>query len=394
MTSQERHEARYQRRKLRRIQRKQDRTDAIGGIETVAAFHNLYKKGRKCCGGVGWKGSVQNFGLHIFSKTAVNAEQVLGGTWVERDGLHFILTERGKVRQIDAPNIIDRPIHKAFTQDVLLPLYMPCMIWNNGASLPKKGFSFSRQLLENDLHAFYRRYGLNGSIIISDLRKFFPTAPHDTIYQRHKDIILDDKLREIGDRIVSNNREEFGMPLGVEPSQAEMVALPSALDNYMKCQLGMKYFGHYMDDYYILVPPDQNPKEILDIFIRKASEIGLTVSEKKTRIAPIYKPFKYCKAKYLLTETGKVVVRGNRQGMPRARRKIKAFKNKIASGEMTFEDLWASVNGIIAYYKTYDDHNRVLKLRRLFYALFGFSCEKIENFRSRERNRPNEVCGL
>ena len=40
-------------------------------------------------------------------------------------------------------------------------------------------------------------------------------------------------------------------------------------------------------------------------------------------------------------------------------------------------------HGILAYFENYDDHNRILKLRRLFYAVFGFSAEHIEEFRKR-----------
>ena len=42
-----------------------------------------------------------------------------------------------------------------------------------------------------------------------------------------------------------------------------------------------------------------------------------------------------------------------------------------------------SVNGMLAYFECYNDHKRVLRLRRLFYAIFGFSPERIENFRER-----------
>ena len=174
-----------------------------------------------------------------------------------------------------------------------------------------------------------------------------------------------------------------GLPLGVEPSQAEMIAFPSALDNYIKCQLPIKCFGHYMDDYYILVPPDKDPKEIMKLVIAKAESLRLTVSLSKSRIVPLTKPFKYCKAKYHLTETGKVIVNGNRDGVKRARKKIKAFYHKIQNGEMNYEDLWTSINGIFAYFESYNDHGRVLRLRRLFYAVFGFSPERIENFRER-----------
>ena len=53
---------------------------------------------------------------------------------------------------------------------------------------------------------------------------------------------------------------------------------------------------------------------------------------------------------------------------------------------MTYEDLWTSVNGMLAYFEGYNDHGRVLRLRRLFYAIYGFSPEKIENFRMKGEN--------
>lgn len=164
-----------------------------------------------------------------------------------------------------------------------------------------------------------------------------------------------------------------------------MIAYPSELDNYIKCQLSIKGAGHYMDDYYIIVPPDRDAKEILELVKIKAREIGLTISESKTRIVPLTKPFKYCKAKYQLTETGHVVINGNRNSMKVARRKIKTFYEKIKNGEMTYEDLWSSINGSFAYFEYYDDHNRLLKLRRLFYSILGFSAEDINNFREREK---------
>lgn len=391
MNSDERREGRYRRRKLKRLQKKAARAADIGGIEGALSYNSFFNAGKKCCAGVRWKQSVQNFEMHLFSKTAVNARNVRSGTWSPGRCTSFLLRERGKIRPIDAPIIHDRQVHKAYTKNVLLPLYLPDMIWNNGASLEGKGFAFSRDMLVKDLHSFYRNYGTVGNVILLDFKQFFSSAPHKALYERHERLILDDELRAIGDRIVAANKQDKGMPLGVEPSQAEMIALPSSLDNYIKCQLRMKYAGHYMDDYYILVPPDIDANGILELIIKKATDMGLTVSIAKTKISPIRKPFKYCKAKYTLTYSGAVFVNGNRDGMKRARRKIKAFRHKIDNGDMTYEDLWTSINGILAYFESYDDHNRVLKLRRLFYTQFGFSPEHIENFRNKEKELKDEL---
>lgn len=383
MNSEERREARYQRRKARREKKKAERSEAVGGLADVFTFNNLYTAGKKCCNGVRWKNSTQRFELHLFSGTARRRKLLLSFQWKPCDYVHFTISERGKTRPIDAPRIQDRQIHKVYTQKVLLPLYLPDMIWNNGASLPGKGFQFSKELLKNELRYHFRRHGRDGYIILLDFKQFFPSALHSTIYARHDRLMFNDDVRRIGDDIVRTVPGDRGLPLGVEPSQAEMIAFPSPLDNYIKCQLSIKCAGHYMDDYYVVVPPDRDPHEILRLIISKAESIGLTVSKEKTRIVPLTKPFRYCKAKYTLTETGRVVVNGNRDGIKRARRKLKAFRAKIDNGEMTYEDLWTSVNAMLAYFGNYDDHMRVLKLRRLFYAIFGFSPEHIENFRKK-----------
>lgn len=385
-----RRSGRYERRKAKRDARRIQRSIDVGGLNDVFTFHDLYVAGKECCNGVRWKNSTQRFEMHLFSGTASRRKILMEQKWKPGGYVHFMLSERGKTRPIDAPRIQDRQIHKVYTQKVLLPLYLPSMIWNNGASLRGKGFEFSKRELREDLRYHFRRYGREGNVILLDFRKFFPSVSHEMVFERHKKFLLNDDIRKVGDDIVNTVQGGKGLPLGVEPSQAEMIAFPSALDNYIKCQLSIKCAGHYMDDYYVIVPPDRDPKEIMQLIVAKAESMRLTISQSKTRIIPLTKPFKYCKAKYTLTESGKVIVNGNRDGIKRARRKIKAFYYKIQNGEMSYEDLWTSVNGILAYFGSYNDHGRILRLRRLFYAIFGFSPERIENFRERG-NKGNEI---
>lgn len=379
MTSDERHEARYQRRKAKREQKRKDRAKAVGGLARVFTFNAMFKAGRKCCNGVRWKNSVQRFEMHLFSQTAKCRRLLFEKRWKPGKYVVFPLNERGKQRIISAPRIQDRQVHKTLNQGALMPLYIPDMIHHNGANLPGKGFDFSLRTLADELRWHFRHYGREGWIILTDFKKFFPSAPHTAIYERHKRLLLHPNIRELADLFLTPSGS--GLPLGVEISQMEMVALPSPVDNFLKCQLSLKGAGHHMDDYAILVPPDRDPKEVLAKFVQKSAELGLTVSLSKTRIIPLTKPFKFCKAKFILTETGRVVIHGNRHSVYRSRRKIKAFKAKIERREMTLEDLRTSVQSSLAYFEKYDDHNRVLGLRQLFFKLFGFSAEHSENFK-------------
>lgn len=134
MTSEERHEARYRRRKRKRQMKRWMRSQAVGTLEEVFNYRDMFYWGKKCCNGVRWKQSTQNFELHLLSGTAKRRRLILEGKWKPKKCAHFILHERGKVRPIDAPHIEDRQIHKLETNKVLSPLYTPSMIYDNGAS--------------------------------------------------------------------------------------------------------------------------------------------------------------------------------------------------------------------------------------------------------------------
>lgn len=374
MTSEERREARYQRRQARRRENLIKRNRAVGTLQKAFSYRKMFFYGKKCCNGVRWKQSTQNFELHLFSGTARRRRDLLNSKWKPKKCTHFTLRERGKVRPIDAPHITDRQIHKTLCNEVLIPLYTPSMIYDNGASQKKKGLHFAFHRLEEQLHWHYRRYGRVGAAGLLDLKGFFPNAPHHTIYLRHKQMILDPALRRVADTVVQHSpcpTPGRGMPLGVEPSQQEMVALPSAVDNWLKCQKEVHCTGHYMDDYYIIMPDVEQLKAVIREMVQRFEALGIRVNKKKCKIIPLTKPFRFCKAKFTLTETGRVKVNGNRDGMKRARRKIKLFHREYVAGRRTLENISQSVQSQYAYYENYDDHGRILRLNRLCYAIFG-----------------------
>lgn len=379
MTSQERREARYQRRRARRLEKKRARCDHLGGLEKSFGYRKMFFWGKKCCNGVRWKQSTQNFELHLFSGTARRRRDILLGRHKFKKCSHFTLRERGKVRPIDAPHVTDRQIHKTLCNEVLIPLYSPCMIYDNGASQKKKGLHWAYGRLEEQLHWHFRRYGRQGGVFLLDLKGFFPNAPHRTIYQRHQEFILNPDLRRMADLIISSSpcpTPGRGMPLGVEPSQQEMVALPSAVDNWLKCQKGIHCAGHYMDDYYVFLPDLEELKKLAHELVRRFEALGIRVNKRKCKVIPFTKPFRFCKARFTLGPTGKVTVNGSRDGIKRARRKLKLFYREFKAGKRDFKDIEQYMECQSAYYRNFNDHGRLLRLRRLYHAIFfgGAQC--------------------
>lgn len=157
MTSQERHEARYQRRRAARRARQEARCAALGSLGEVFSYHTMFKYGRKCCNGVRWKQSTQNFERHLFSHTAKQRRLILAKRWRPKKYVHFTVCERGKIRGIDAPHITDRQIHKVISKEVLEPLYDPSMIYDNGASRIGKGLHWQIKRIKQQLARPYLR---------------------------------------------------------------------------------------------------------------------------------------------------------------------------------------------------------------------------------------------
>ncbi len=248
------------------------------------------------------------------------------------------------------------------------------MIQDNGASRKGMGLHYQYRRLKQQLQWHYRRYGRTGAVALLDLKQFFPGAPRQVIYQRHARYIPRPDLRRVVDQIVAESPATGpgrGMPLGLEPSQQEMVSLPSAVDNWLKCQVGAHCAGHYMDDYYIIMPDVERLKEIVREMVRRFEALGIRVNKRKCKIVPLTEPFRFCKARFTLTETGAVKINGSRDGVKRARRKLRMFRRELDEGKRTLEGVDEFMNSQEAYYRNFNDHGRVLRLRRLHYAIFG-----------------------
>ncbi|MGM9602437.1 MAG: hypothetical protein ACI3W5_12765, partial [Faecousia sp.] len=112
--------------------------------------------------------------------------------------------------------------------------------------------------------------------------------------------------------------------------------------------------------------------------VRRFEARGIRVNKKKCKVVPLTKPFRFCKAKFTLTETGRVILNGNRDGIKRARRKIKFFHREYEAGRRSLEDVAEYMQSQRAYYENYNDHGRILRLERLCYAIFGgaITCSK------------------
>lgn len=371
MNSQERREARYQRRKAARDKKLHENMNNIGTLSEALSYSTLYAAGKAACKGVRWKTSTKNFELRIFSRTARVRRKLISGEWKCKKPRTFTLKERGHIRKIDAPHIEDRQVHKALCKKLLRPLYYPHLIYDNGASIEGKGFSFAINRLVYFLRRWYRRYGTEGFVVSIDFKGYFPNAPHSTIEEIHRRLILDNNFRALADYLL-NAFGPVGMALGVETSQTEASMLANAIDHALKDQAGIKNLERYMDDTIFIVHTKQEADRALDVARQATNKSGLILNENKTHITPLTGRFKYCQWRFHMTDTGKIILKPSRRSVTNMNRKLNAFSRKAKSGDMTIREINSDYNCWRAYIKHGDSHTALLKTNRHFYKLFGF----------------------
>lgn len=104
MNSAERHEARYQRRRAARLEKRARDTKGLGDFESVFSFEHLYAAYRASVKGVGWKASTQRYKASALANIDKTHNALLSGTFKSKGFYEFDITER-RVRSSGVPAI-------------------------------------------------------------------------------------------------------------------------------------------------------------------------------------------------------------------------------------------------------------------------------------------------
>ncbi len=320
MNSVERKQVRYERRKNNRLSKIEERSKKYADLNKVFCFSKAMYYGDKCCKGVGYKKSTQYFKLHEFTIISNICRDIKTNNYKVGDTYSFIINERGKTRKIDAPHIKDRLVHKILSNEIIAPIYMPHLIYDNGASIKNKGFKFSMDRLKKKLYSWYLKNGLKGFIVLIDFSKFFENCSHEVIHEIHYKYIKNEGVIKVIEDYLFIVK---GIALGVEIAQREAVIIPNKLDHYIQ---NKTIINRYMDDTIFFVNSYKEGKYLLDEYIKISNLLKIKLNKKKSVIVPINKCFKYCKWRYTLFENGKVICKPSIQTIKRQRLKLKKMK--------------------------------------------------------------------
>lgn len=359
--------------------------------------NSLYRAYKASVKGSKWKEATQRFMLNFLKHIFQIQEDLHNRTLKNGPVDEFILHERGRIRPITSLPVQDRIVRHVLCDELLLPEVKKKIIYDNGASIEGRGISFSRKRFEIHLRRYYRQHGCEGYILFGDFSKFYDNVIHE-IAKRDLLRLFDDD--EFVDWLLSlifsgfeidvsymtdeeyascletlfNKLEYRKIPkseltgqkfmgksvnIGDQLSQVIGIYYPHRIDTYVKYVRGQKFYGRYMDDWYIMNPSKEELLDILEHIQIIARELGIHINEKKTRIVKMGETFKYLQVKYTLTKSGMIIKRINPKRVTTMRRKLKKLAVKVNHQEIPYENVENMFKGWMgSFYKLLSKQQR------------------------------------
>lgn len=369
MTSEERKEARFQRRKMKRMEVKEKRNAEYDDFESVFTYDHLYNAYKMCRKNVRWKSSTQKYIANSTLNVYEAYKKLHDGTFKSDGFFEFDLYERGKARHIRSVTIAERVVQRCLCDYSLVPMLTNTFIYDNGASLRNKGYSFAVNRIVRHIRWHYRKYGNDGYVLLFDFSGFFDSIPHELIKRILRKEYTDERLIALIEHFVDMFGEK-GLGLGSQISQVLALAAANELDHYIKEELGIKCYGRYMDDGYLIHPSKEYLLECLEKIQALCDKLGLKLNLKKTRIVKIKSNFQWLKIKFRLTDTGYLVRRIWAKSVIRMRRKMKKFKKKLADGKIAMSDIVASYQSWTSHTRGLNVYKTLKSMEKLYFTLF------------------------
>lgn len=371
MTSQERKEQRYLRRKAKRESKKTEYISKYNDISLVYEVNNLYKASIAIQRGIRWKRSTHHYDMNILKHIAMHVKNFNDGIMIKRKDVHFNISERGKIRNISSVNISERAIHKSLVNNVLLPILYRNLIYDNGSSIKNKGITFALNRLSLHLKRYYRanNFSNDGYILLIDLSKYFDSIQHDKVIEMLHKTGLNQQLIDFVMYFIDNGTNK-GLTLGSEINQALAIGFANSIDHYIKDKLGIKYYGRYMDDSYIICNNKKQLNEYLRLITIEYNKLGISINTRKTGIFKLKSGFNYLKIRYILTPTGKIIKKPYKKSIIYQLRKMKKFKKFYDNKTMTMDNIYQSYTSWRNNVAKYNAYKIIKCADKLYQKLF------------------------
>ena len=332
-------------------------------FDEVFTYNHLYDAYWKSLKGVRWKGTVQNYSFHSISNLYLSLEEIRKELFDSGHFFKFPLMERGKLRHIQSVGIKERVIQRCLCDYCLVPTLSKLFIYDNMACIKGKGVHVALNRMKQQLRKYYRKHhnSNDGYILQFDFHHYFDTIPHDKIIAKISEHIDDPKLMRLISQLVNDFDGDKGLGLGSQISQISALFYPNDIDHFFIKYEGVEGYGRYMDDGYLISSDKEVLKRCAAILEEMVKELGIELNTNKTQISKFSHGFVFLKARFFLTDTGKVIMKPNRKNITRNRRKLKKLF-KLGKSLDIIENFVQTTTGNLKHFHAYHTIKNFKKL--------------------------------
>lgn len=352
--------------------------ESCGYQREIFDGNSLYDSFKRAKQGSDWKPQVQKFEMtYLFELSRIQSD-LKNKTYQFLPATNFIINERGKTRCISGEQVPDRIVKHSLCDEILTPNIRKYLIYDNGASLTGRGIDFTRKRLLVHLRKYYAQHQSNdGYILLIDFSKYYDNIRHDILMEQFKAITDNEHALWLLEKILDRSKVDVSymsdkeyavcmttvfnslvhdkidrklltgekfmakhLNIGDQVAQVAGIAYPMEIDNYIKIVRGIKFYGRYMDDSYVISDSKEKLQEIISEIVTIASRIGITVNTDKTRICKLSDYWRFLQVQYSLTDTGRVIQKINPKRLTCMRRKMKKLVSILPPKE--FEEWYNS----------------------------------------------------
>lgn len=194
---------------------------------------------------------------------------------------YFVITDP-KMRHVVAPNFRDRVVHHGLVS-VIEPIFEKTFIYDAFACRKDKGTHFGAKRTKKFLQAARSFHGKDAPLYVlqCDIQRFFPSISWGILIElinkkidcpkirdlivriitTHKVFYDGNILRELPKEIISSE-ERKGLPIGNLTSQLFANIYLNPLDHFVKETLKERWYGRYMDDFFIISSDNKHLLEV------------------------------------------------------------------------------------------------------------------------------------
>ena len=319
------------------------------GFDKAISLNELCKAAKECRRGVSNKAGPVEFNIHRLSSCKRLKDDIVRGTYKIRPGTK-VRIYRPKKRIATAPWFRDRTWQRSMCNNGVYDDLTRPFIMDNIACQKGKGADMAIRRIIKMLQRMYREdpgapiYGVH-----LDVKKYFPSTPHDELKEMDRARIRDKRFIPFLDEIIESSKDERpeeeirrdpfgkrGTGLGSQINQLHQVSLLNELDHEIKCIV--RAYIRYNDDFLIL---DHNRSIVkrAELIVKSHLEgYGLAMTNK----AGIFKAqdgFYFMRRRFILTGTGKIIIRLHPDALADERRTLRGLKRCMKRGIRTIEDI-------------------------------------------------------